>query len=73
MLMIHKSNNIQFTSSQVHPISWMEPPSRTVPYLDTLFTPPVYKTCIFHQDFSSRDSLVHTIKVNTLKLSVNYD
>ena len=67
------SNNIQFMSSQVHTNSWMEPPSRTAPYLDTLFTPPVYKTCIFHQDFSSRDSLMLTVKVNTLKLSLNYD
>ena len=41
----------------------MEAPSRTTPYLDTLFTPPVYKTCIFHQGFSSRDSLMHTVKV----------
>ena len=64
MLMFHKSNNIQFTNSQVQPISWMEPPCRTAPYLDTLFTPPVHKTCICHQDFSSRDSLMHTIKVN---------
>ena len=51
----------------------MEPPSRTAPYLDTLFKPPVYKTCIFLQDFSSKDSLMHTIKVNTLELSINYD
>ena len=60
-------------SSQVHPISWMELLSWTAPYLDTIFTPPVYKTCIFHQDFSSRDSLMPTVKVNTLKLSINYD
>ena len=26
---------------------FMEPPSRTTPYLDILFTPPVYKTYIF--------------------------
>ena len=51
----------------------MELPSLTAPYLDTLLTPPVYKTCIFHQDFSSRDSLMPTVKVNTLKLSYNYD
>ena len=44
----------------------MEPPSRTTPYLDTLLTPPVYKACIFHQDFSSRDSLMHTVKVTPL-------
>ena len=70
---VTSSNNIHFISSQVHLTIKMEPPSRTAPYLDTLFTPPVYKTCIFHQDFSSRDSLMLTIKVNTLKLSVNYD
>ena len=67
------SNNIQFISSQVHTKNSMDPPSRTAPYLDTLFTPPVYKTCIFHQDFFSRDSLMLTVKVNTLKLSANYD
>ena len=67
------SNNIQVINSQVHLTTWMEPPSRTAPYLDTLFTPPVYKTCIFHQDFSSRDRLMLPIKVNTFMLSVNYD
>ena len=64
------SNNIQFISSQFHLATWMEHPSRTAPHLDTLFTPPVYKTCIFHQDFSSRDSLMLPNKVNTFKLSV---
>ena len=40
----------------------MEPPSRTTLFLDILFTPPVYKTYIFHQDFSSRDNLMLTVK-----------
>ena len=47
----------------LHLIKQMEPPSRTTSFLDILFTPPVYKTYIFHQDFSSRDNLMHSIKV----------
>ena len=70
---LHSSQVPIIHSSQVHPISWMELPSWTAPYLDTLFTPPVYKTCIFHQDFSSRDSLMPTVKVHNLELSSNYD
>ena len=51
----------------------MEPPSRITPYLDILFTPPVYKTYIFLQDFSSRDSLMLSIKAEALRLSIKYD
>ena len=63
---VHSSNNTQFTSSQVHPISWMELPSWTAPYLDVPFTPPVCKTYTFHQYVSSRDSLMLTVQVHTL-------
>ena len=51
----------------------MEPPSRTTPNLDTLFTPPVYKTYIFLHDFSSRDNLMLSVKADALRLSINYD
>ena len=51
----------------------MEPPSRTTPYLDILFTPPVYKTYIFLQDFSSRDNLMLSVKADALRLSIKYD
>ena len=48
----------------------MEPPSRTTPNLDILFTPPVYKTYIFLQDFSSRDNLMLSVKADALRLSI---
>ena len=51
----------------------MESPSRTTPFLDILFTPPVYKTYIFHQDFSSRDNLMLTVKADALRQSISYD
>ena len=54
-------------------ISLMEPPSKTTPYLDILFTPPVYKTYIFLQDFSPRDNLMLPVKADALRLSINYD
>ena len=63
LYIVHKSNNKQFTVTQSSLNQLMEPPSRTTPFLDILFTPPVYKTYIFHQDFSSRDNLMHSIKV----------
>ena len=51
----------------------MEPPSRTTPNLDIFLTRPVYKTYIFLQDFSSRDSLKLSIKAVALRLSIKYD
>ena len=60
-------------SSQVLTNKLMESPSRTTPFLDILFTPPVYKTYIFHQDFSSRDNLMLTVKAYALRLSISYD
>ena len=51
----------------------MEPPSRTTPNLDIFFTPPVYKTYIFLQDFSSRDNLMLPVKTDVLWLSIKYD
>ena len=45
----------------------------TTPYLDILFTPPVYKTYIFLQDFSSRDNFMLSIKADALRLSIKYD
>ena len=51
----------------------MEPPSRIAPFLDILFTSPVYKTYIFHQDFSFRDNLMPTVKAYALRLSISYD
>ena len=51
----------------------MEPSSRTTPNLDILFTPPLYKTYIFLQDFSSRDSLMLPVKADALRLSIKYD
>ena len=53
--------------------SLMEPPSRTTPFLDIFFTPPVYKTYIFLQDFSSRDNFMLPVKADALRLSINYD
>ena len=58
---------------QVLTNSSMEPPSRTTPSLDILFTPPVYKTYIFLQDFSSRDNLMLPVKAVALRLSIKYD
>ena len=58
---------------QVLTNSSMEPPSRTTPNLDILFTPPVYKTYIFLQDFSSRDNLMLSVKAVALRLSIKYD
>ena len=58
---------------QVHTLDLMEPPSRTTPNLDIFLTPPVYKTYIFLQDFSSRDNLMLSVKDDTLRLSINYD
>ena len=57
--MLYKLYKFSLTSS-------MEPPSRTTPYLDILFTPPVYKTYIFLQDFSSRDNLMLSVKADAL-------
>ena len=51
----------------------MEPPYRTTPYTDILFTPPVYKTYIFLQDFSSTDNLMLPVKAIALRLSIKYD
>ena len=51
----------------------MEPPSRTTPYLDILFTHPVYKTYIILEDFSSRDNLMLSVKAEALRLSIKYD
>ena len=60
-------------SLQVLTDSSMEPPSRTTPNLDILFTLPVYKTYIFLQDFSSRDNLMLCVKADALRLSFKYD
>ena len=57
--------------TEITQLIWMKFPSWTTPYLDVPFTPPVCKTYTFHQDFSSRDNLMLTIKVYTLKLSYN--
>ena len=54
-------------SLQVLTNSLMEPPSRTTPNLDILFTPPVYKTYIFLQD------LMLSVKADALRLLINYD
>ena len=66
-------STIQFVNSQVLTNKLMESPSRTTPFLDILFTAPVYKTYTFHQDFSSRDNRMLTVKAYALRLSISYD
>ena len=53
-------------------VQWSLPPGQ-LPTVDILFTPPVYKTYIFLQDFSSRDNLMLSVKADALRLSIKYD
>ena len=69
---VYKSNMYSY-GLQVLTNSLLEPPSRTTPNLGILFMPPVYKTYIFLQDFSSRDNLILSVKADALKLSIKYD